>query len=359
MALVPADVMNQQKGTFWQGSDGNAWVAGDQGTNSVGSWDGGTADYWSKLGYRQTTDPTTQWEIGTNTGQGVLAPTSGTSGSSGTGTSAQQNLLRQGLNAGVSNLEGQLNVLNPQEQAAKVRVNDQYGSTSGRLNRDYETGQQNLQVATDNVNEGKERSLSNLRTWLQGMGMGYQNQLGAMGAGDSSATGLINFALGQQGSRERGGILQDAGTQLNNLDMQGDQLRVSFEDNMYDLDKWKADNLNQITMDYASAREEINRNILDARARAAAEMELTQQAVDYLSQLEQQYRTDAQNLAGRFSNISAGQNIDPSLTQFNYSPVAQAQLNPLNMPNRVNPESGITAFNRRRDDELLANPMGV
>jgi hypothetical protein len=338
-------------GSFWRGSDNNVWVSGADGVNSAGAWDDNSMDYWNGQGFIQISDP-----------YAPVAETNtvyNTGGTSGSGTDTSRDLLQQGLNTGVSQLQGQLSNLNNQQQLQVKGINDQYSTTSGRLQNQYDTGQDRLRVANEGVTESKERSLGNLRDWLQGMGQGYSNQLGAMGAGDSSATGLINFALGKQGSRERGNILQDAGTQLNNLNMQGEDLRVSFENNMYDLDKWKTDNINQIGMSYDEARNQINNSITDLQQKAYAEMDLMQQAIASLQQLENNYTTQANQLNTQYSNLMNNQNIDGSLMNFKYSPVAQAKLNGLGMPNAVNPESSATAYYRRRDDEQLANPMGV
>lgn len=343
-------------GSFWQGADGNVWVAGDNGVNSAGAWDDNSSNYWGGIGYTQISDPNSPF---IEDRQGFGTVTGGTS-TGGTGSSVDQNLLRQGLNTGIANLEGQLQVLDPQRQAAELRVSGQYDTTKGRLTRDYNTGNENLLRSKNQVEESKTRSLSNLRDWLQGMGQGYSNQLGTMGAGNSSAADLINFALGKQGSRERGNILQDAGTQLQGIDSQAQQLQTNYQDSIYDLDKWKENSLYDITTQYQQARDQINNSILDARARAAAEMELTQQAVDYLSQLEQQYRNQATSLANQYSKLtSPNVAVDSRLTSYKNTPVQQATLNALNMPNAVNPESPLAAYYKRRDEEQLSNPLGV
>lgn len=349
-ALADAGLV-AQKGTYWKGSDGNVWVAGDSGTNSAGAWNDGTIDYWNNLGYQQIADPSRTIDGPVNYDY---------TGTGGTGSTTQNQLLQQGMNTGIANLEGQLRVLDPQEQGAKLRVTDQFNTNQGRLTQDYNTGVGNLQRATDNVNESKTRSLANLGDWLRGMGQGYQNQLGTMGAGNSSATGLINFALGKQGGRERGNILQDATGQLENIDLQGQQLEVDFQRANQDLNKWKESSLFDITTQYQQARNQINNSILDARARAAAEMELTQQAVDYLSQLEQNYRTQAEGLASRYAQVTQpGTAINQSLMNFQTTPVQQASLNGIGMPTAVNPESGVEAFLRRRDESAFSNPLGA
>lgn len=272
----------------------------------------------------------------------------------------QQELYKQALNTTIAQLEGQLGTLGSQEGEANTRVTDQYNLTGGRLSQDYSLGKQNLAEATNDVTASKERSLYNLRQWLAAQGQGYQNQLGAMGAGDSSATGMVNFALGRQGARERGNVISDAAQQFGDIQKQGQQLQLSYDRNKQDLDLWKQTTLADIARRFAESRNQVNASILDARARAAAEQELTQEAINQLAALEQQYRSDATNLQNMYAQQAGPtQTLNKSLLDYTTRPVAQPNLTGIKMPSYVNPESNYTAFLKRQDEEQFANPLGV
>lgn len=268
--------------------------------------------------------------------------------------SGQNNtLIKQGLNTGIANLQGQLDTLNPQENVAKANVLNQFTTNKNRLDVGYNTGLGNLSTARNQVNASKERSLKNLRDSIMMQSQGYANQLGSFGAGDSSAAGMINYALGQQGARERGNLMEEAGTQLTGIQRQEEELGRQYQNQTQDLENWKNTTLSDIVMKYQTLRNQINNSIVDARARAAAEQNLVSQAVSELQNLENNYRSQAEQMSQLFQNALAPQNIgiDPSLQQYAVQALSPTQLEQLRMPQAVNPESELTALLRRRDEE--------
>lgn len=44
-------------GTFWRGTDGNVYVAGDSGVNNAGRWDANSSNYWTNKGFSLSSDP--------------------------------------------------------------------------------------------------------------------------------------------------------------------------------------------------------------------------------------------------------------------------------------------------------------
>lgn len=278
-------------------------------------------------------------------------------GTGGSGGGASPAINKAGLNTAVAGLESQLNTLNPQENVAKANILNQFQTSKNRLDTGYNVGLGNLSTSEKQVNAAKERSLKNLRDSILMQSQGYANQLGAFGAGDSSAAGMINYALGQQGARERGNVLEESGAQLTGIQRQREDLERNYQNQATDLENWKNTTLSDIVTKFQAMRNEISNKIVDARARSFAEQNLVNQAVQELQNLENNYRSQAEQMNQLYSNALAPQNIqiDPSLQQYQVQSLSPTSLEALRMPQAVNPESELTALLRRRDEEQ--NPI--
>ena len=272
---------------------------------------------------------------------------------SATGSGGATAINKAGLNTAVAGLESQLSSLNPQENVAKANILNQFTTSKNRLDTGYNVGLGNLDSSQNQVNAAKERSLKNLRDSIMMQSQGYANQLGSMGAGDSSAAGMINYALGQQGARERGNVLEESGAQLTGIQRQREDLERNYQNQTTDLENWKNTTLSDIVTKFQAMRNEISNKIVDARARSFAEQNLVNQAVSELQNLENNYRSQAEQMNQLYQNALAPQNIqiDPSLQQYQVQALSPTQLDALRMPQAVNPESELTSILRRRDEE--------
>lgn len=264
-------------------------------------------------------------------------------------------------------LQGQLQTMDPQEQAANLQVQNQWQNRMNDLNTGLAQGQRNLNFATDQVNQGKAHSLDDLSRMIQQAHMSYNNQLGAMGAGDSSAAGLINQALAGQASKNRGNVLQNANGQLGQIGMQQQDLQTSFEQSHRDIDAWKQSTLQDLITNFAQQRNQIRSAMQDAdlsRQQQLAQYDstLTQSVMDRLSQIESQTQQATSDLVSKYQNAfaPANINIDPNLQQYQVAPIDAGKLAQLQMPTQLNPESGgITALLKRLQDEQNGLSTGV
>lgn len=288
------------------------------------------------------------------------------SGSGISSATKQQNIdfVNRAFDAKRAGLQSQLNVLAPQEQAAQLRVSNQYTNQNNALKTGLATGQRNLNLAQNQVNTARERSLKNLRDAMAQQAMSYSNQLGAYGAGDSSAAGLINVALGQQSSRNRGDVLQNASQQTQAIQLQGQDLEREYQTNLSALNDWKQSTLADLTTQFAQQKNAImnemaNADLARQQQLAQYDAALTQSAIDRLSQIESMYTQQGQDLVSRFQNIFAPQDIRiaDNLQQFQVAPISEGQLAGLRLPGAVNPEDPAVALLRRREDENL--PLSV
>jgi hypothetical protein len=251
--------------------------------------------------------------------------------------------------------QDQLNTLDPMESAANLQIANQYTNRSNDLQSGLATGQRNLNYATDQVQTSKARSLDDLSRQIQQMHMGYNSQLGAMGAGDSSAAGLINQALSGQASRNRGDVLQNSSGQLTQIGMQKDDLQNSFDSQRKALDDWKQSTLSDLMTNFAQQRAQLRSAMSDAdlnrqQQLAQYDTSLTQAVMDRLSQIESQSHQAAQDLQQRYMSAFAPQsiNIAPELQQYAVQAIDPGKIAQMSMPQQANGNDGSTAVLLKR-----------
>lgn len=286
------------------------------------------------------------------------APTQQINAYGGTGTSgygsASANFINQAYDTRRAGYQGLLDTLNPQQDAAILNVNNQYQNQSNALATQKAQGTRNLGIATEQVQTGKVRSLGDLTRQVSTMGRSYANQLGAYGAADSSAAGLINQALSGLASRNRSDVLYNASNQQRGIDLQGQDLETDFANNQKMLDDWKSSTVNDIATKFLSQRQAIQQQMQTAdadRYQALAQLDAnyTQQAIKELANLENQYKTNAQNLIQQYQTIQ-GPNvaINPQLQQYAVQPINAGKIAQLSVAPNVSTGNQPTSYATRR-----------
>lgn len=276
------------------------------------------------------------------------------------------NFVNQAFDTKLARLRGQLSSIDPQQQASERQINSQYDIRFGDLNTGLGQGKRNLEYSRNQVKEGRERGLKSLRDQLSQQAMSYGAQLGAYGAGDSSATNMINFALAGQASRNRGDVMGNASKQETEIGMQEQDLLTSYEQNKRDLDNWKQSTLGELATKFAEQRNAIEAEMKYADAQRQQQLAeynaaLTQSAIDRLSDIENMFTRQSGEIASRYQNMFVPQNIqmNPALQQYQTQAINEGRIAGLNMPNAVNPEAEYITALRRRDEEQLQNPLGL
>lgn len=281
-------------------------------------------------------------------------------GSAGATASSTQNidLVNKLFDAKVSGLQGQLGVLGSQQDASEARIGNQYTTKWNDLQENLALGQRNLGESRNQVNESRARSLQDVRDRLQTQMMGYANQLGAMGAGDSSAVGQINTGLSAMASKNRGDVQENASNQLNTIDRQQESLVREFERNKRDLDSWRQETLSNLAMEIMQTKQKIKEAIAQADAQRAQQLadydaSYTQKAIEALGKLEALYSSNAKDLSAKYRNALAPQTIkiDPALQRYAVQKIDAGELRDLAMPEQANPEAEAIAIMRKREED--------
>lgn len=265
--------------------------------------------------------------------------------------------VNQAYDTKISGLRSVLDTLNPQQDAAVLNVNNQFQNQSNTLQSQKATGERNLGIATDQVQAGKVKSLADLNRQVQTMGMSYNNQLGAYGAGDSSAAGMVQQALSGMASKNRANVIGNANQQQQGIDLQMQDLNTEFTNNMKSLEDWKNTSLNDIATKFLQQRQAIQQQMVGAdadRYQALAQLDsnYVNQAISQLGALEAQYRQGAQDLIGQFQNVQGPSvAINPQLQQFAVQPISAGQLGQLRVAPSVSAGNQPLEVGQRRPFE--------
>lgn len=265
------------------------------------------------------------------------------------------------FNAQKAQYNSQLRALDPQRDAAEGRILNQYTTRSNDLKADYAKGQRNLTTSRNTIVGERERGLDSIRRQLQQQAMSYGNQLGAYGAGDSSAAELINTAIAGGAAKNRGNLLTNTSQQLTSVDTQEKDLEDSFNRNVRDLGVWKQQTLSDIADRFLAQKQKIQVALQTADAQRANQLaqldeNLTNEAIAKLNQLEALYNRQANQLVARYRNALAPSNIkiDEALQDYEVKPISAGQLSAIETPEPVQSEDPLAAILRRREEEELA-----
>jgi hypothetical protein len=274
-----------------------------------------------------------------------------------TGSKVDPNFVNQAYDTKIAGLQSLMDTLDPQQDAAGLQVNNQYQNQSNALQSQQAQGHRNLDMAQNQVDTSKAHSLNDLRNQVATMGMSYNNQLGAYGAGDSSAAGMIQQALSGQASKNRSNVMNNAAQQGQAITMQGQDLDTEYQNNLKSLDDWKAASLNDVATKFLQQRQAIQQQMVGAnadryQALAQADASYTQQAIQQLSQLEGVYRQNAQDLVGRYQQMTApGMSVNPALQQYAVQPITPGQLSGLSgIPQLQNDNGGYYVPRKFQED---------
>lgn len=245
------------------------------------------------------------------------------------------NFVNQAYDTKIAGLQSQLDTLDPQQQGATLNVQNQFQNQSNALQGQQAQGHRNLDLASQQVEDSKAKSLNDLRNQVQTMGMSYNNQLGAYGAGDSSAAGLIQQALSGQASKNRAGVMDSAAQQSQGITLQGQDLDTEFQNNMKSLDDWKSSSLNDIATKFLTQKQAIQQAMVGAnadryQALAQADASYTNQAIQQLSNLENTYKQQSTDLIGQYQTAQApAAAINSNLLQYAVNPISAGQIGQL------------------------------
>lgn len=305
------------------------------GTETVGSYSGGG------LQFAPSTDGgfINQWA----SGNVQLGDTSGQTGATGGAYydpyAAQQaaqrqaeiNYVNQVFDTQKAGLQSQFDTLGAQQGAAERNLTNNYNTSLGGLNTSRTRGLRNLSDAENSVNEQRARSLQEIRDNLLKQSMSYNNQLGTFGAGDSSAAGMINFALAGAAGKNRGNVMNNASDQTRAITTRRGDLEEDYNTNLNTLNNWKANSLQQLALEYTDKKNQIQSAMAQADAQRAQQLAqydaaYTQQAIQALQNLQNTYAQQASQLNSMYGNMNKSVALNPTNTSYQVNPIQAGRM---------------------------------
>ena len=229
-------------------------------------------------------------------------------------------------------LDTQMNQLNAREGGYYGDINNQYGDRLNSISANKTTGEENLN--RQRVTEARQKDMS-IRDLANNIRNSYQagvQKLGVQGAGDSSATGMYKYALGQLEGQNRGQLVDNYQFNVGNIDLATTQLERDYKNKIAELDGWKRSQVFAIADKFQVARDQLNaqRTSLGAGVVSQQQAQLAQQAAAQLANVSATVMSANQAVQDNFAKAAAElraynlNNVTPN-TQFNTTNGAQNQ----------------------------------
>lgn len=160
---------------------------------------------------------------------------------------AQQNKVRDTINQGFNGIFSQLDSLAglaPQYQAEDERfINDQYGVESQARQNELSANQAKLGTYRGDVANREKATLSSIAQDMRNMLKAGNSKIGAMGAADSSAVPMYNYALSKQTGQRTADVRNQSNSQYAELDRKEIDVKSAFDNAMTGLSSWKNEQL--------------------------------------------------------------------------------------------------------------------
>lgn len=325
MAAPPASV-------YWLGANGSAYLKGPNGVSEYTNPTGASANGFQgvlngvqgqSVQAQQISDPNPPAPTGGSTGGGG-GSTSGTGTFNAPGylQGIQQEYGAQ-INAGPQNLA----ILQQGQQGGVNAANTNAAAQGATYQTQANAQDATLQNAIGSQQNQQHLSLAELADQIRGQHSGLQAQLGAVGAGSSSAAGLGDQALAHEQNTQTANIDQQANSNISGAQTQIKGVDAVLQANLHQLDTFKQNQINQITNQYSQLMTQLQTSLQTAQGEEKARLamfgqQLTGSAIQSLTNLNGQIQGQAQSLidqgnqhATGLQDIPQAQAVAPITTQ--------------------------------------------
>lgn len=261
--------------------------------------------------------------------------------SSGPDYTALANAYNAQFDAQTQGLQNSMNLNQQIANTGKTRLESSYGVQKGGLDQQLAFGNSNLDLSQNKLDLSKANSLRDLGNQLRLASQGYSNQAGIMGAGDSSAMSVLNYALSNQGNRMSNDINQNVAQQQTGLNLQRSQLKGSYDQNVKMLDDWHANQLQAIINQYATIQQQLQQSLTNAKGQKAIDLayigkgQAANQAIQQMQSLQATYNANLNQLQSSYSNMSApNAALGNDLTrEYNVTPIDAGSIKAASLQN--------------------------
>ena len=304
----------------------------------------------------------------TNIGATSTTPTTNNTTTNNTPTVQQQTsspngqLISRAFDDQINNYNNiKNNSIPTYENLSNYNVNQDVNQQKDALAQQYSTGQSNHQLGQQALDLSHTNGVRDLGDQLRTSLAGYQNQLGVQGAGNSSAAGLLSYALQNQGQRGMNDLNDQYNHQQQSMDVAGNDLDQKYQIGKDQLERFRSDSLNSIAISYQQQKDAIDTALSQATGQKAiylqnAGADLANQALQQMQQLESQLG-NAHSTIDQTYQQAKNQNVGPDISQyvngFGTTPLSTQQIQATSLQNNQ-PQNNQTNYNspvslQRRD----------
>ena len=290
-------------------------------------------------------------------------PTTNNTGGTGTGgalsTAAGQGIY-DAFQHQIGGLQDQYNSIPTYSNLDAANVNKDVDLQRAGFDQQYNYGQAQHQSGQQALDTGHLNGVRDLGDQLRGALSGYQNQLGVQGAGNSSAAGLLSYALQQQGNKGMNDLNTQYNQQQGNLNAAGSNMDAQYQQNVKLLEQFKFENLSKIATTYSQQSQQIRAAMDGAGTQEQLYLQnqnqtLAQQALQSMQALEGQVGNAHDQIVKAYANVQRP-NTDMSqyANSFQVSPLSTQQIQSTslanNQPNNNQSNINVPVSLQRRDN---------
>lgn len=160
---------------------------------------------------------------------------------------AARNAFSNAYNPLFAQLDSMAGLIPQQQRQREGNIQNMYTSQVGEIEGSRDSAMAGLDVSKQQVAQRQANSVRDLQENLRNMLQAGNIQLGVGGAGDSSAKDMLSFALSKAAARSGADISNQAQAMYTDIDMQGNQIKATYDDNLAKLATWRDNNLSEVT----------------------------------------------------------------------------------------------------------------
>ena len=250
--------------------------------------------------------------------------------------------IQQGYDATLGQLGANANFLKQQSGDLINQADTMFNQQKTGFENQRSEAFGDLDRSRQEIDANKSEALSDLSSDLRTQMESFSRMLGAMGAADSSAAGMGQYAYGRMGQQARSDIWKQANDLVSQVNVRREKVNSLFSDNMRQLADWKTNQLGTIENDFKAKMQQIEQAKMQADAGRIAQlndiqMQIQQQAMTTALQVDQRVasmaassqqwaKSQAQNLDGLKNQLS--QSLQAvGLNPVTVDPLASTQVN--------------------------------
>lgn len=243
-----------------------------------------------------------------------------------------RNEINQGYNSYFAQLDQSFNEYLPQQRSSQENiVNSQFNQGVYDLDTQKSVAYNTLDSQKTKAEQNQAKTLRDLSENIRNSFTAGNTYLGAMGAGDSSASNQYAYALTKMGSKQRGDIAQNTANIYNDIDQRRFSVDSFYNSEKNRLVSEKDQKINEIAIWFADAQNQI------LQSKASGELNKSQD----LASLSQNYLNYAINALNTINTSSTNKlNMLNEWVKISSSKTGQASSNiqgqgnvAYNMPN--------------------------